>query len=233
MRILLTRPLDDAAPFARILGERGHEAVIAPLLEIRFRDGPDVPLDGVQAILATSANGVRAIARRTARRDIPIFAVGPQTTEEARRAGFAAVRNADGDGAALARAAEQWASPDRGALLHAAGAEVPKLLAAELEKHGFTVRREILYDAVALSQMPDAAAVALKSDVLDAVMHFSPRSARLFGELAAQAGLQRHCKRVASLCISRATAEAAEALAFREIRIAKSPSQEAMLALLE
>jgi uroporphyrinogen-III synthase len=232
MRVLLTRPMNDAAPFARMLDARGHEAVIAPLLDIRFRDGAEISLDGVQAILTTSANGVRAIARRTARRDVPVFAVGPQTAEQARQAGFAIVRNADGDGAALARAAAQWAQPDNGVLLHAAGQEAPKQLAGELEKHGFSVRREILYEAVAATLLPDAGATALKDNALDAVMHFSPRSARLFCELAARAGLRRHCEHLAALCISQAAADAAAALNFRQIRIAQTPSQEAMLALL-
>src|ERR1700744_4899425 len=113
MRILITRPRDDAVPFARMLAERGHDAVIAPLLEIRFPDGAEISLDGVQAILATSANGVRAIARRTQRRDVALFAVGPQTAEAAQHLGFATVRNANGDGAALARAAGEWASPHK------------------------------------------------------------------------------------------------------------------------
>ena len=45
-------------------------------------------LDGVQAILATSANGVRALARRTPRRDLPLFAVGPQTAARGAEAGI-------------------------------------------------------------------------------------------------------------------------------------------------
>jgi len=222
----------DAVPFAHMIAARGHDAVIAPLLEIRHRDGAEISLDGVQAILATSANGVRAIARRTARRDIAVFAVGPQTAEEAKGAGFADVRNADGDSAALMRATEEWASPDKGVLLHAAGGEAPKTLARELEKRGFTVRREVLYDAVAAQALPDAAASALKKDALDAVMHFSARSAGLFCELAARAGLEQHCERLLALCISKAAADAAAGLKFREIRIAQNPSQNAMLALL-
>jgi uroporphyrinogen-III synthase len=233
MRVLLTRPLEDAVPFAQMLAARGHDAVIAPLLEIRFADGAEISLDDVQAILATSANGVRATARRTARRDVPVFAVGPQTAEEARRAGFATVRNAEGDGAALARATVQWASPQNGALLHAAGGEAPKFLAGELEKSGFTIRREILYQAVAANALPDAALSALKNDTLDAVMHFSPRSARLFCELTAEAGLVQDCKKIRALCISKATADAAAAIAFGQICIAQTPSQTAMLALLE
>jgi uroporphyrinogen-III synthase len=233
MRVLLTRPIEDAVRFAQMLAARGHEGVVAPLLEIRFAEGPQISLDGVQAILATSANGVRAIAKRTRRRDVVVFAVGPQTAEEAQCAGFSVVRNAQGDGAALVRATEQWASPENGVLLHTAGSEAPKFLAAELEKAGFTVRREVLYAAVAVRELPDAAASGLQNGTLDAVMHFSPRSARLFCELVARAELAQHCEKIGALCISKATADAAAALPFHHIEIAKNPSQDAMLALLE
>src|SRR3974390_940486 len=86
MRILITRPVEDAEAIAARLAELGHDTVVAPLLTIRYLDRA-VPLEGVQAILATSANGVRAFSRLSARRDLPLFAVGPQTAEEARRAG--------------------------------------------------------------------------------------------------------------------------------------------------
>ena len=95
----------------------GHDAIIAPLLEIRFHNRPPVSLDGVQAILATSANGVRALARRTSDRSLLVFCVGPQTAEAAKALGFAHVKNADGDAKALAAAVTQWASPDAGVLL--------------------------------------------------------------------------------------------------------------------
>src|ERR1700742_3714197 len=113
MRILVTRPLEDGTEIARLLAARGHQALLAPLLEPHFQDGPlleaGTDLDGVAAILATSANGIRALGPRTARRDIPIFAVGPQTAKEARDAGFTNVHNADGDARALADAVAGWA----------------------------------------------------------------------------------------------------------------------------
>jgi uroporphyrinogen-III synthase len=112
MKILVTRPLEDGQQIAARLAEMGHQAVLAPLLEPRFFEGPEPALDGVQAILATSANGIRALIRRTRRRDIPIFAVGPQTAEEAAKAGFTEVRSADGDAVALAEATTHWARPD-------------------------------------------------------------------------------------------------------------------------
>ena len=98
-------------------------ATNAPLLTVQIFDGPKLALDGMQAILATSANGVRALAVRSDARDVPVFAVGPQTADAASQAGFIRVRNADGDAVALADAVSGWADPKAGALLHAAGAE--------------------------------------------------------------------------------------------------------------
>lgn len=230
MRILVTRPLEDARAIADKLTTMGHEAVIAPLLAIRFHDGEEISLDGVQAILATSANGVRAIARRTERRDVPVFAVGPQTAEEAQRLGFRQVRNAQGDGEVLAKKTLAWAKPDGGVLLHAAGAEAPKSLAAELERHGFRVRREVLYEAVAADALPPD--IAATMNTIDAVLLFSPRSAAIFRELLIRAGLGGAAAHMRALCISAAAAKALAPLTFREIRTAEKPDQAALLSLL-
>ena len=66
MRILVTRPQPDADNTARLLRESGHEVIIAPLLEIVATDIPEsFDLTGIQAVLITSANGVRALAAAT------------------------------------------------------------------------------------------------------------------------------------------------------------------------
>lgn len=232
MRILVTRPQEDAQAMAQKLTAMGHEAIIAPLLEIVFSDGPEISLDGVQAILATSANGVRAIALRTQRRDVPVFAVGPQTAQEARRHGFTYIKNAQGDGMALARATREWAQPQAGALLHAAAGEAPKYLAPELEKRGFIVRREVLYQARAVAKFPADIAAALRSGQIDAAMFFSPRSAGIFADCANRAGLSGACSALSAYCISEATAQALAGTPFRAIRIAEAPNQDAFVALL-
>jgi len=73
-KILITRPEEDAKPLADALAERGIASVIEPLLAIRTLPETAAPLAedlaGVQAILFTSANGVRAFAELSHRRDI-------------------------------------------------------------------------------------------------------------------------------------------------------------------
>lgn len=233
MRVLVTRPGEDAAETAARLRDHGHNAVIAPLLDVRFRDGPALSFDGVQAIVATSANGVRALVRRSQTRDIPLFAVGPQTAGAARAAGFEGVQNSQGDSIALADAISVWADPSKGALLHIAGNEATGKLATRLSEHGFVLRREILYDVVPVDVLPVTAAEALRNRELDAVLLFSSLSAQTFVRCVEAAGLQSLCGNIISVCISQAAAEKTGAGIFRETRIAAHPSENEMLNALE
>jgi uroporphyrinogen-III synthase len=227
MRILVTRPLEDGPAIADKLHALGHEPVLAPLLAFEMIDAPAPDFTGVQAILASSANGIRALVQRSARRDVPVFAVGPQTSEEAMHAGFRNVRNADGDAKALARAAAQWARPEDGALLHVCGEEAPGTLGDDLRAAGFTVHRAVLYRMAAATHLP--AAVREGFGTLEAVLFFSPRTAKIFGELTRDLSL----KKLVALCISPATAAAADVLDFAEIRVAAKPNQDALLALVD
>ena len=222
MRVLVTRPMEDAKATAEILRARGHAPVIAPLLEIRYREGISLPFDDAAAILATSANGIRALARNTPRRDLHVFAVGARTAEVATQAGFTDVASADGDAADLAGLVIASGWPKDAALLHAAGAETRGDLMATLQREGYRVRSIALYDAFAAKEIScDLASI-------DAALFYSPRSAAVFARLAERAP----CERILACCISAATAAALSPLVFREVRIAGRPDQESLLSLL-
>src|SRR5690348_10603821 len=92
MRVLVTRPREEAEALALRLEPLGFEPVIEPLIEVRFPADATVDVAGAQAVVFTSANGVRAL--KTARggsslpRTLPVFAVGGTTAAAARAAGF-------------------------------------------------------------------------------------------------------------------------------------------------
>ncbi len=62
-RALVTRPAEDSAALADALRARGIEPLVDPMLRIEPVEDAHLPLDGVQAVLFTSANGVRAFAQ--------------------------------------------------------------------------------------------------------------------------------------------------------------------------
>jgi len=228
MRILVTRPRGDAEETAAKLIALGHEAVIAPLLDIRIRPRHEIGLDGVQAFLVTSANGIRALAACTARRDLPVLAVGAQSADTAHALGFARVTDAGGDAAALANLAITALVPRNGALVHASGSETRGNLAEILATRGFAVRREVLYDAVAAEAFPPDVVSAF--DTLDTALFFSPRTAQIFADLVAKENLS--CETMCAFCISEAAADELRGLPFRDVRAAAMPNQDALLALL-
>jgi uroporphyrinogen-III synthase len=224
MRVLITRPGEDAARTVALLAERGHEGIAMPLLQVGFHEGGEIALDGFQAVLATSANGVRALARRTARRDVALFAVGPQTAQEAETLGFSAVRNAQGDTRTLAAAVADWVSPADGALLHVKSAEADGTLATLLKARGFSVENAVLYDVAPIDRLPPP------PRDLDAALFFSARSAAIFRDLVLEAKLE--VDGVVAICISQSAADALTPLRFKDVRVAAEPNQDAMLALL-
>lgn len=232
MRFLLTRPREDSEALAAALSARGHESIIAPVMEVRFRAGLPIALDRIQAVMATSANGVRALAARSTGRDITLYAVGPQTAEAAAAAGFGPVVSAEGDSAALAELVAAKADPAGGPLLHAAGAETAGRLVQSLQSRGFTTQVIVLYDAVPATSLPDEALNALSAAAIEGVLLFSPRTARTFAALVAAAKLEQACAGIDAFCISAATAAALAPLSFARVVVASVPNQTAMLSLI-
>jgi uroporphyrinogen-III synthase len=228
LRALVTRPREDAEEVARDLRARGIEVLLAPMLSIAPVRDPAVDLGGVQAILFTSANGVRAFAAASSERGLPVLAVGDATAAAARKSGFANVESAAGDVASLADLAARRLNPATGALFHAAASVVAGDLAGILESKGFAVRRAVLYDAVPAKEFPADVVAALNENTLDIVLFFSPRSAATFVTLIDKSGLREACGHVAAFCLSPAVAKAIGSLPWRALRTASRPDWAAM-----
>jgi uroporphyrinogen-III synthase len=233
MRLLVTRPLDDAQALADRLAERGHDATIEPLLTIAPDLRAPLPLDGVRGLVFTSANGVRAFALRSPRRDLPVFAVGAATAAAAREAGFAAVASAEGDVAALEELIAARASPADGPLLHVAGAVVAGDLAGRLAARGYDLRRATLYAAEPATRLSAAARAALEGGRLDGAMLFSPRTAEIFVALTAEPSLRAAVGGLTLFALSRAVADAAAPAGWRRIVVAARPDEAALLDLVD
>ncbi|SDG30293.1 uroporphyrinogen-III synthase [Limimonas halophila] len=232
MHVLVTRPQADAEDLLTDLHAHGHTAVLAPMLEVHVtaRTAPDVR--GVQALLFTSANGVRAFTSVSDRRDLPVFAVGKATAEAARGRGFQHVEAAGGDAASLAAHVRARLTPAEGALYHAAGTVTRGALAETLRDAGFTVHREALYDCVPVTDLPADAHAALANGTLDGVLFFSPRTADTFVSVVRSADLGAACRRLHAVCLSPAVAERVRALTWAGVHLAARPERTALLAVL-
>lgn len=233
MRALITRPQEDAEGLAHLLRRRGLEVVVEPLLRIVPRHGATVPLDGVQAVLATSANGVRALAAATPVRDLPVLAVGDASARCARESGFATVLSAAGDADSLAELVRATLRPEDGALVHAAGTAVAGDVTGKLTAAGFRVSRVVLYEAATAEALSDSLAEELVAGKIDLALFFSPRTARTFVNLVRRHGLEACCRAVAVYCLSAAVAAELAGVEWRRLRVADQPDQPSLLAALD
>ena len=215
-RVWVTRARPGADRTAGRLGALGFEPLVAPLLGIHALSAtPD--LTGVQALAFTSANGVSAFAALSDARTLPVLTVGDATARAAREAGFATVRSADGDLAALA-ALIRAEAPGL-TLLHPSAAEPAGDLSVAVGEAA-RVHSLPVYEARETG--------AEAPGVWDAVLIHSPRAGRA---LAASLSPEKAEGRIA-VAISAAAAAPLGRLPFAEIRVAAAPTGDALLAAL-
>ncbi|MBL4907170.1 MAG: uroporphyrinogen-III synthase [Sneathiella sp.] len=232
MKLLITRPVESSEKLARRLASMGHDVVLCPLLHIEFREAGPLPLNGVQAFIVTSANGIEGLIKRTGNRDLPLYAVGEKTAEAAKEAGFKNVLSADGDVDTLTALITKSAVKSDGDLLHVGGARLAGDLKVKLEHSGFSYRREILYDAVDETDFQKDAIRALEDETLDGVVLFSPHTAKIFATIIEHKGLSPHLKGVTAWCLSNNVAVEIADLPFKESFIAPSPTEASLLGQL-
>lgn len=242
MVVIITRPQADADAFAQALRARNIASLISPVMEICF-ENHQPHLEGVTALVFTSANGVRAFCQKAGEkaRHLPVYAIGPATRAAAIEAGFGAVMSAGGDGVSLADLVIANTPPDAQTLLyHGSGSVHQGDLAHRLRAAGIAVRRETLYHARALARMhTDARAQLIAGGDLSVAL-FSPRSARLFMAQVARDHLTARLTDVRALCLSSAVADqirgkdgpANQSGGWKSIEIAENPDASAIGDLL-
>ena len=219
---LVTRPAARAGALVARLEARGWRTLRWPLLEIVDLAPPAIP-DGAQAVLATSASALRR-ATGDAR---PMLCVGDATADAARAAGFADVRSAGGDSAALAGLARASLDPHAGPLVFLRGETVAGDLAGALRAAGFTVLERVVYAARDAGPPPAPVAAALAAGAVALAAFYSPRSAATFARHAPAfaAGLRA----TTAVAISDAAAAPLAGLGFGRLRVAAAPDGAAML----
>jgi uroporphyrinogen-III synthase len=234
MLVLLTRPPEQAVETAAVLAVLGHDAIIAPVVEI-------VPTAAAWAagtidfLVATSARAFESLQTEpdfpTAEtcRLLPLYLVGEKTLAAAHNAGFTGPAFVAAEVKDLApRLIAHRRSYMRG--LYLAGRERKPELEKLCIAAGFALDVLETYAAEAAPRLSDAALAALDDGAVDVVLHYSQRSAAIFLELLEADGFDP-----ATLHHIAISEDAATPLLERElpsIAIAAHPNEDSMLALL-
>jgi uroporphyrinogen-III synthase len=240
MAVLVTRPQPDDEATAAALRVRGFEVLKAPMLRfepVAFQDDTDAAYG---AVIVTSANALRGIEphlENSRLLELPLFAVGERTAATARRAGFENVISADGDAAGLRDCVLasvktkglKKASP----LLYLAGADLARDLAGELGERGFTVVTHTTYRMAPVTSLPREICDAFAAHAIEAVLHYSRRSARAFLEAARSGGVEISALAIPQCCISAPVASVLREAGASQVMVAGRPDENALLEALD
>jgi uroporphyrinogen-III synthase len=232
MRVMVTRPIDEAVATAARLEAAGHEPVIEPLLRITPTAAP-LPAGRFDGTIVTSANAIAALVSRyecvpeLPVRDLPMLVVGRRTAAAARAAGFRDVTFAGRDVDTLVgTVSAEWESPRR--ILYLAGTDRSADLEARLSPLGHQVVIAEVYQAIQADRFSAAGAAALSSHAVDAVLHFSARTAEAFvassrGIISLGGGDLVH------LCLSGRIADILGNAGATRVLVAERPEEDALL----
>lgn len=235
MHLLVTRSPPDGERQADELRARGHEVLIEPLLQVDFLDVGRLPLKGVQALIATSRNGLRALARNEAlgkAKKLPIFVVGPGTAAMAAALGFTDIRQGEGTADSLGELIARESEPGKGVLLHLAGERLAVDLKGDLEARDFNVDQPKLYRTLPAHVLSRPLRKIIASGDLDAVLLMSPLTARTWADLLIGAGLSEAALGIRHYCLSPAVGDGLAGLGAVAVDIADTPNENSLLALV-
>ena len=253
MAILVTRPQPDNEATGASLRARGFDVLLAPMLRFEPVGLPDEAGADYAAIIVTSANALRAIESQLAGHrllDLPLFAVGDRTAAVARRAGLTTVISADGNAAdlrelVLAKTSNNkiWnKAADKAKnkklrtvrpVLYLAGADLSRDLAGELAEGGLSVVTRTTYRMAASSVLPRETCDAIAANQVEAVLHYSVRSARAFLDAVRSAGVEISALAVQQCCISATVASILREAGATHVTVASSPDENALLGALD
>jgi uroporphyrinogen-III synthase len=239
MAVLVTRPYPDDEATAGALRARGFEVLRAPMLRfaaVPFQDDADVRYD---AVIVTSANALRAIEpqlKGSRLLELPLFAVGEHTAAAARSAGFGQVIAAKGGAASLRDLVLSGVKSKQlkraSTLLYLAGADLARDLAGELGEKGFTVVTHTTYRMIPVPSLPPEICDAFVAHQVEAVLHYSRRSARAFLDAARAGGVEISVLALPQYCISAAVASILRDAGATQVTSAASADETALLEAL-
>ncbi len=231
MRLAVTRPQADGERSAAKLRARGHHVLVAPLMVVE-PIATDLAGDWA-AVIVTSANAPGAIADRSRAMliKLPVYAVGRRSAEAAKQTGFTDVTSAGGNVRDLVQLIAKCCADAKDPLLYLAGEDRAVDLIRELAAHGIAAAMRVVYRAVTMP-FPPALIAALKAGEIDAVLHFSRRSAENYVSGAAAAGIAREALAPRQLCLTAQIAEPLKKAGAHGVAVAARSDESALLDLV-
>jgi uroporphyrinogen-III synthase len=230
--ILITRPYQDAVNLAQKLTRLGFTPVIDSILMVEHimpEQRSDRLLALPQACLLTSRNAAFALTVYQIPLTTPIFVVGDASAQVVKEKGYHQVITGHDNAASLLPKILDTLQPTKGTILHFCGTETRFNFAPPLSAAGYHYEQKVVYRTVPATAFKAETLTAFHNKHIDAVLFYSPKTARRFSELAVE--LKGDLQHVLAVCLSPAIADALHS-SFAKTIIARHPNETALLQAL-
>jgi uroporphyrinogen-III synthase len=236
-KVAITRPTQDAKKFSDLLKFHEFKTTTIPLLKIKFLARKKAVEKLVGSFLPThyiftSANGVRALAKNHADKNIQVITIGSTTKMEAKRLGYKNIINAAEDGKKsnleiLVKFLKKNYSNKTTKFLYVSGDITSGDLKSLLLEQKYLVEKIVLYKSVAAENFIEKLQKQLTAGVI--LTFFSVRTAKIFADEIDKFMLKHLCEDNVAVVASNKIKEVLQNLNFADIKVAKYPSNESFL----
>jgi uroporphyrinogen-III synthase len=118
-------------------------------------------------------------------------------------------------------------------LLYLAGADLARDLAGELGERGFNVVTQTTYRMAPIPGLPREVCDAFATSAIEAVLHYSRRSARAFLDAARSGGVEISALAIPQCCLSEAIASLVRDAGATQVMVARTPDEKALFEVLD
>ncbi len=200
--ILLTRPKDSAVHTKYVFEERGFEVFCEPVLTISYVNRPFKEHEKAHHI-TTSAAGIRALARLTPNRHMPLWCVGKQSKAVAQDLGFQSVFcPQEGENALSLFEAITETVPQQTPLVYVHGSHLSVDLKSLFMEKGYAIFTYEAYKTKPSVELSEECLHLFHQKRIQAVTLYSEETARIFIRLVEFYGLESLLEHCVALCLS-------------------------------
>ena len=218
--VWITRTFPGADATAKRVAEKGFTPLVSPLLTLSPPDRqPALPTRDT-VLIFTSKNGIDAFCRYFKARDYSVITVGPESAIYARNKGFKSVKSAYGTADSVTEIILKTVKI-QSPILHCAGRHVRGRIIEDVIEAGYEGRRDLYYCSKPVDALPE-----IDLSCVSSILLFSPLAAKTLS------GFKLNLSQCVVISISQNTDAALGGLIAASRKIARNPTENAVLACL-
>ena len=227
MNILITRPYNLAINSQGRLSKLGKKSVIIPFIKIKYLD-VKIEDNNYDYIILTSQNAIATFENNPWMKDKSILVVGEKTKELLLKRNCKKILLSEGGVSDLIDSMCEKISISSN-ILYICGDHLSYDLKNSFKSNAYNITSKVVYNSDAIIELTKNE-ISQINDVVEIVMLYSPRTAKIFTDLALKYNL--YTKNKVAICISDRCVSGVAKLKWKEIKVSSAPNETKMLELI-